>query len=473
MHVAMLATAVTVIITGLVASRGTTAPRQVVPLRNDEMVAFVDSFMKAEMAARHIPGAAFVFVRDGKIVTMRGYGLADVERRTPVVAESTLFRIGSISKVMTAMAVVQLADRGRVDLSAEAQRYLKRVVIPTNYPQPITVEQLLTHAAGFDEIRPGTQAATRDGVLAFPDFLASRLVRVRPPNETIGYSTYGITLAGELVEEVSGLPIETYLTREIWRPLGMASTNINVPDSLRRWTATGYEYVRDTLRAQAWEWYHTTPASSVNATAADMGRFIIAQLAKGNPALGEAALRNMQRQHITMHPRLPGVALGFYEDAFGELRFITHGGDMAGFSSQLVLVPSENVGFFVTMHHENNQLRDILKEELLTRLYPAARRRYPLPARITDDSASVARYAGRYAPTSSCHTCIPRSVPYIMNATANPDGTISLSGKRWIRVDKELFVREDGTGHIAFRTDEKGAVTHLFAGGIWSFEKLP
>src|SRR6185436_18390844 len=304
------------------------------------------SFMAAELGPRHIPGAAFVFVRDGKIVSLRGYGLADVERHMPVVPESTIFRIGSISKVMTATAVVQLADRGRIDLGADVTRYVKRVEIPANYPQPITVEQLLTHTAGFDEIRPGTQAPNKESVLSLPDFLATRLKRVRPPGETIGYSTYGITLAGELVEEVSGIPFAQYLTREIGQPLGMMRTNIDVPDSLQRWLATGYEYVKDTLRAEPWEWYHTTPASSVNSTAEDMGRFIIAQLAKGNAVLSGRALQNMPRQHVTMHPRIPGYALGFYEDAFGDRPFLAHSGDMAGFSSLLVLIPSENSGFF-------------------------------------------------------------------------------------------------------------------------------
>jgi CubicO group peptidase (beta-lactamase class C family) len=461
------------LIAGSAALAAATNDHTATQLRDDEIRTFVDSFMAAELGPRHIPGAAFVFVRDGKIVAMRGYGLADVERRTPVIPESTIFRIGSISKVMTAMAVLQLADRGRIDLSADPARYVKRVSIPTNYPQPITVEQLLTHTAGFDEIRPGTQAPTRDAVLPFPDFLATRLVRVRPPNETIAYSTYGVTLAGELVEEVSGLPIEDYLTKEIWRPLGMTRTNINVPDSLRKWTAIGYEYVKDTLRPQPWEWYHTTPASSVNATTEDMGRFIIAQLAKGNAALSDRALRNMQRQHVTMHPRIPGVALGFYENSVGELRFIEHGGDVAGFSSLLVLLPSENIGFFMTMHLEGNNLRDLLKERLLQRLYPSARRLLPVPAKIPDDGASIAKYAGRYAPTSSCHSCRPRSVPYIMNVTANPDGTVGVSNKRWIRVEDEVFVREDGTGEIAFRTNATGAVTHMFWGGVWSFEKLP
>src|SRR4030095_5287812 len=92
--------------------------------------------------------------------------------------------------------------------------------------------QPLTQTAGFDEIRPGTQAATREGVLPLDRFLSDHLVRVRPPGRTTAYSTYGMTLAGEMVEEVSGLPIETYLQRNIWEPLGMTRASIAFPSAL-------------------------------------------------------------------------------------------------------------------------------------------------------------------------------------------------------------------------------------------------
>ena len=178
-------------------------------IATDELAAFVDSIIPAEMARERIPGAAFVFVQDGRVVLTRGYGMADVEQRREVDA-STIWRIGSISKVFTATAVMQLVDRGDVELDAPVGRYVHRVTIPDTYPEPVTVRHLLTHTGGFDEIRPGTQAETADGVLPLAEFLRDKLVRVRPPGRTIAYSTYGITLAGEMVEEVSDMSIETY-----------------------------------------------------------------------------------------------------------------------------------------------------------------------------------------------------------------------------------------------------------------------
>jgi CubicO group peptidase (beta-lactamase class C family) len=463
----------------LLASSASASAQSVAPGPRDpiELGAFVDSLVKAEMAKEGIPGAAFVFVKHGRILMMRGYGLASVEGHRPVVPESTIFRIGSISKVFTATAVVQLADRGLVDMNADVNRYLKKLSVPDGFGAPVTVEQLLDHTAGFDEIRPGTQAGNAEGVMSLTDFLGPRLVRVRAPGRTISYSTYGMTLAGEMIEEISGRSFEEYLRREIWSPLGMSRTNITVPQSLQASVATGYELVNSAAAPAPWEWYHTTPASSVNSTAADMAKFMIAQLQLGRLGdtriMSERAVGYMQRQHATMHPLLPGFALGFYEDFVGSLRVIEHGGQVAGFSSQMVLIPEDNAGFFVVSHLENGRLRDELKDALLRRYYPKARVRLPVPLSRTGCAERVTQYVGRYAPTGSCHSCKPRSVPSVIEVAASPDGTLSMFGNRWIETAPDLFLRHDGTGYVYFRRDGTGAVTEIFPGSFWSFERLP
>lgn len=442
-----------------------------------ELQNFVDSLMKAEMARERIPGAAFVFVKDGRVVMISGYGLANVERFTPVVPESTIFRIGSISKVFTATAVVQLADRGLVDMNADVNKYLKKIHVSDAFGAPVTVEELLDHTAGFDEIRPGTQAENAQSVMSLSEFLGPRLVRVRAPGRTISYSTYGVTLAGEMIEEITGHSFEEHLRREIWSPLGMSRTNVTIPASLQASVATGYELANGALVPAAWEWYHTTPASSVNSTAADMGKFMIAQLQFGRLGdariMSERAASYMQRQHVTMHPLIPGFALGFYEDYVGSLRVIEHGGQVAGFSSQMVLIPDGNAGFFVVSQFENGHLRDELKDALLRRYYPKARIRLTVPAPRAGVAERATQYAGRYAPITSCHSCIPRSVPMVLTVTAGEDGSLSIAGNRWIEFAPDLFVRYDGSGYLYFRRDSAGKVGEMFPGSFWSFERLP
>jgi len=438
-----------------------------------ELASFVDTLITAQLAKEHIPGAVFLLVQNGKV----GYGFGNIERLKRVDPETTIWRIGSISKVFTATAVVQLADRGRYRLTDDVNRYLTRFKVPATFPEPVTFEHLLTHTAGFDEIRPGTRAETAAGVLSLGDFLASKLIRLRPPGRTISYSTYGVTLAGYLVEQVSGMDFESYLTRNIWLPLGMTRTNIVVPDSLRADLAQGYEYDNGANKPADWEWYHTTPASSINATAADMGRFIIAHLQNGqygNTRIMSAnAASDMHRQHMTSHPKLAGFTYGFYEEHTNGERLLEHGGNVEGFSAQLTLIPARGIGFFIASQHEPAHLRDVVQAALLDHYFPAPPPVPPTPMPGYRERAP--RFAGTYELNQFCHTCGPdrREYPRV-EVKANADGTISITGnpQPLVEVSPLFFRRVDGTGGAAFREDASGRVT-LLAGDSWIvFERI-
>jgi CubicO group peptidase (beta-lactamase class C family) len=445
------------------------------PSDPQELGRFLDGYFAEQMAKQHIPGAAFVFVKDGTVFFKKGYGLANLERKLPVSPDTTVFRIGSISKVFTADAVVQLADRGKIDLNADVNRYLKGVKVPATFAESVTAAHLLSHTAGFDEIRPGTQAPDQGSVLPLAEFLNPRLVRLWRPGRIPMYSTYGITLAGALVEDVSGLPFEDYLAQNIWAPLGMKRTSITVPPALAGDLATGYEYGEGGHRPQRWEWYHTTPASSINSTAADMAVWMITHLQNGRHGdvrtMSEKAALAMHRTQATGHPKLPGIAYGFEEEVYGDLRMLVHGGTVAGFSSLVVLIPEQNLGFFVVNHLENSNLRDHLKWTLVERYYgPPRKAEVPKPS--PDFQARAPLFVGRYAWNTYGHTRRGNPPGFTLTVTSNPDGTLSLNGKRWVEAEPLLFVREDGASKVAFQVDELGRVTHLFLGGFWMFERL-
>ena len=455
------------------------APNAQVKTRNGpedpkELEQFLDGFFAEQMEKGHIPGAAFILVKNNQVFFKKGYGWANLDRKTPVSPDSTVFRIGSISKVFTADAILQLADRRKLNLHTDVNRYLKHLKIPETFTESVTAAHLISHTAGFDEIRPGTQAPTQDGVLPLSDFLQTRLVRLWRPGQIPMYSTYGITLAGLLVEDVSGMSFESYLLRNIWQPLGMRRTSITVPSALSSDVAIGYEYVNGSYQPQSWEWYHTTPASSINSTAADMAKWMIAHLQKGVYGsvriLSDNAVSGMFVTQATGHPRLHGVSYGFEEEAFGDLPMLQHGGNVAGFSSLVVLIPKFNTGFFVVTHGENSQLRENLKWALLVRYYSGKNMRVPQPP--LDFNSRAHLFVGRYGLITYCHTCPGRQPTFTLTVTSKTDGTLSLNGKQWIEVEPMLFVREDGASKIAFRADATGRITHMFSGGFWVFEKL-
>jgi CubicO group peptidase (beta-lactamase class C family) len=444
-----------------------------------ELARFIDPLISAQMAKENIPGAVFLLVQNGKVLYQRGYGFANLSRRQPVDPETTIWRIGSISKVFTATAVVQLADRGRFRLTDDVNQYLTRFKVPSTFPQPVTFEQLLTHTAGFDEIRPGTRAETAAGLLPLGDFLANKLIRLRPPGRTISYSTYGITLGGHLVEQVSGMDFETYLARNIWAPLGMTRTNITVPVSLRPDLAQGYEYDAGRNKLADWEWYHTTPASSINASAADMGRFIIAHLQDGRYGktriMSESAARDMHRQHVTSHPKLPGFAYGFYETFTNGERLLQHGGNVEGFSAQLTLIPTRGIGFFIASQHEPARLRDVVQAAFLDHYFPVVTKVETSPVPIAGYRERAPHFAGTYELNQFCHSCGPGRREYArIEVKANPDGTISITGNPdpFVEVEPLFFQRVRGTGSAAFREDSSGRVIQL-AGDSWIvFERI-
>jgi hypothetical protein len=172
-----------------------------------------------------------------------------------------------------------------------------------------------------------------------------------------------------------------------------------------------------------------------------------------------------------MDPSIPGYALGFNEDYIGDLRVLEHGGNMAGFSALMVLIPSQDAGFFVVHQFEGGTLRNDLKWFLLERFFPAAKQRRPVPT-TPPPVEKLQRFAGRYIPLASCFSCQPVRAGSVMTVKAHPDGTLEVAGGRWIAVDSLRFVNVSGSGYIVFRADSTGAVKELFAGGYWAWQKV-
>jgi len=180
----------------------------------------------------------------------------------------------------------------------------------------------------------------------------------------------------------------------------------------------------------------------------------------------------LHSRHAGAHPQVPGVAYGFFEDDYQGLRILEHGGNMAGFSAQLVLLPEENAGFFMVNHHENSNLRDTVKWAILERYYsnPA-----PIKVPVVRDGyqTRAPMFAGTYRWNVFCHTCPQPATGPVLKVSSNEDGTVKLSNSshRWIEVEPELFVRDDGRARIAFQSDKSGKVKYLYSSGFWVFER--
>jgi len=456
-----------------------------IPIKSTELESLLDPIFADWMAKLHIPGAVVALVKDGQIIFTKGYGHADIEKKTPVVPDKTIFRIGSITKVFAALAVMQMADRGTIKLTDDVNKYLKDFKVPASYAQPITFDNLLTHTSGLDEISPGRRTSDESKVVPLGEFLKTRLVRIQPPGEIISYSTYNAALAGFVVEQITETPFKIYLRKNVFDPLGMNHTSITaVRDEYKPDLASGYEWDGKSHQKLPFQWFNTYPASDINSTATDMARFMIANLQygtlDGKRILGEKTAREMQRTHFRNHPQISGWTYGFQEGTQNNLRFIEHGGSMDdGYSALMTLVPEQNLGIFVACNTETGAagLAGAVKKAFLNHYFPVLTK--PAVPNTTNPSPdALKKFAGKYRSIIYCHSCAPNTsfVPAQFEVKVTHDGLLAFFGGRWKQIEPMLFVLTDGEqagqARFGFRENQKGEITHMFYETYQVYEKV-
>ena len=458
------------------------------PTDRAEMEAFMDGLMTASLRDRHIAGATVAVVKDGALFFAKGYGYADVDARTPVVAERTLFRIGSVSKLFTWTAVMQLVEEGKLDLDADVNGYLD-FEIPATYPQPITLRHVLTHTAGFEEDSRDLIGEDTARLVPLREALATRMpARVRPPGTYSSYSNYATALAGHVVARVSGLSWDEYVERRILQPLGMQRTTGRQPLPARFAAdmSHGYAYQNGRFVSKPWELITGLgPAGSMSGTATDMATFMLAHLADGAVGAGRilqpATLRLMHERTFGHDPRLPGFALGFYEKSSHGLRIIGHGGDTGWFHTDLALIPAEGVGVFVSYNTDTGGELSFgpFVRQFLDHYYPVT----PPPAALSAEAAAEAeRVAGEYQFNRASYTTFQKAVGLTgtIRVSATDSGALlmksPLGDMRLVPVGPMLYREELGHGLVAFQADSgSGEVTHGFLGiaPMMALERVP
>jgi CubicO group peptidase (beta-lactamase class C family) len=442
----------------------------------------VDELAQAEMTNAQLPGMIVAIVQDGAVRLEKGYGWADVERQMPVTADESIFQMGSVSKLFTWTAVMQLVEQGELDLHTDVNRYLgAEMQIAPTFEQPITLAHLMAHTAGFEDRVTGiyTQDAAALGSLA--DFLAANMpARVRPPGELTSYSNYGTALAAYIVQRVSGLPFELYVAENIFTPLAMTSASFQQPVPAQQLSraATGYILAQGELTPQSPTYTRQVGAGGLTATAQDMSHFMLAYLANGRfhetQLLKPETVAGMMNGRFTHHPQLAGNASGFWEAAVNGHRVLLHSGDTLSFSSLLALLPEENAGIFIAYNRATDAPRQRILAELLTRCWPADSHHVVIapPA----EPADAEPFTGAYRSARIAHTTPARLLAFGWESTVRPaaDGGLLVDGQAYTPIGPDSFQQVDGTERVAFRLDGQGRATHLFFDSVptMAFEKV-
>jgi CubicO group peptidase (beta-lactamase class C family) len=445
-------------------------------LTNQDLSTFLDGFVPLALARGDVAGGVVSVVKDGKVLFAKGYGYSNLEKRTPVTVDRTLFRIGSTSKLFTWTAVMQLVEQGKLDLDKDINGYLD-FKIPPYEGKPITLRNLMTHTPGFEDT--ARNLISTDGKpVNLEHYLKSHLPeRIFPPGEVVAYSNYGCGLAGYIVQRISGQDFDDYIEQHIYAPLVMQHSTFHqpLPAALAPMMAIGYASVSDG-KPQAFEIVDPAPAGAMSTTAMDMTRFMIAQLQDGRyddtQILQQATAKEMHTQQRTEAPGLNGFALGFYhEDSHGQ-RIIGHAGDLNYFHTDLHLLLDANVGIFMSFNSSGNAggahvIRKALFEAFLDRYFPAPPTKDLATAATA--KADAAKVAGWYL--SSRRNDSGLRMLYAMTQShvqALPDGTIIAAGfdnpankpLHWREVGPLKYQQVNGSARLDFVTDANGNIRY-------------
>ncbi|MGH9729762.1 MAG: serine hydrolase domain-containing protein [Candidatus Acidiferrales bacterium] len=407
-------------------------------LTQADLETFFDGLVPLQIERDDIAGAVVAVVHDGKVIFAKGYGYADLAKKKPVSAEDTLFRCGSISKLFTWTAVMQLVEQGKINLDTDVNQYLD-FKVPEPFGKPITMRDLMTHTPGFEETIRDLITVDQKNIPSLRDYLVNHQPKeIFPPGTTGAYSNYGATLAGYIVQRVSGEPFDDYIEQHIFGPLGMTHATFRqpLPKDLQPLMSQGYE--RASGGAKKFEIVTPFPAGSVAISAMDITHFMTAQLHDGTyngaQILKPETVKLMHTRQYAPDPRVHGMCLGFYEETRNGHRIIGHGGDTEYFHSDLHLILDADTGLFVSYNSVGRgdvAPRGPLFEKFLDRYFP-----YTPPAAnpLASAEADARAVSGPYIASRRSETTIFKLFSIMNEAAVSPgkDGSLVLGGSKGI-----------------------------------------
>lgn len=490
-----------ILVAGGAAAQGPTLPKPAAPavaatsvppqtaaagraLTREDLEAWLDGIVPYALHRGDVAGAVVVVVKDGQVLLQKGYGYADVAARKPVSPDTTLFRTGSVGKLFTWTAVMQLVEQHRIDLDRDVNDYLD-FKIPPAFGKPITMRQLLQHTGGFEDHAKHLFVDDVRYQLPLDKYLKQNVpARIFAPGDLPAYSNYGATLAGYIVQRVSGEPYAEYLERHVFGPLGMQHSSFAqpLPAGLAAGMSKGYRLA--SAPPEKFELVNVFPAGGASNTGADMGRFMLAHLNEGRlgsaQILQPATAQLMHSQSFQATPPLPGFALGFYREDRNGHEVIAHEGDTNLFHTNLELILDQHVGFFISVNSlgkdgAGGAIRNAVFNDFADRYFPApVVAALPTFARAKQDAALL---AGDYQLSRRIQTRLLNLI-YLMGQvkiSAAADGTLTVAGiktlgggtKHWREIGP--FLWQDMDGHDRMAANVKDGVVKA----VWFDETVP
>ncbi|MEX0298663.1 MAG: serine hydrolase domain-containing protein [Kordiimonas sp.] len=442
-------------------------------MRPDLLEAYIDGLIHNRMRAKNMTAATISIVKDGKVILAKGYGFANLEPKQVVDPAQSRFRVGSVSKLFTYTAIMQLYEQGLIDLDQDANRYLKGIQIADHFKTPITIRHLLTHTAGFEDSALGgymdRSASERLPLLhALKQYQPARMWEA---GKYIAYSNYGAGLLGGIVESVTGEDFPSYVEKNIFRPLGMENSSFAESDD-RAFLAdhvTAYKRESGKPKPLGFEYIGSwAPAGSMSSTARDMALFMIAHLNNGSGVKGrilsESTIAQMHSRAFTHSKALPGMAHGFFEGKLNGENTLWHSGATSHFFSNLALLPERKIGIFYsfTGGKAAEGIEDPAKN-IVNYFFPQEAARGYDPKAV-----SLSAYEGSFRSMRMVQTDAIKAyymLDEVVFAASEDDNTLIMErdgkSQRFIPVGKQLFVNTKNSQKLYFIEGPEGTLNHI------------
>jgi len=453
---------------------GAATPTPVHSMTQDDLTAFFDGILPLQLERNDIAGASVLVMRGGNVLLEKGYGYADFKSKKPVDPASTIFRLASISKLFTWLAVMQLQEQGKLNLDADVNQYLDFQIRPA-FNKPVTLRNLMTHTGGFEETLDDIIITDPKQAVSLRDYLIrNQPMRIYPPGEIPAYSNYGVGLASYIVQRISGEPFEKYVQEHIFAPLGMTHSSFYQPlqKQLADLPSEGYRG-NTTKPPVGFEIFNPVGAGGISSSAADMGRFGQALLnggeLDGKRILKPETLAQMWTPQFRASDQLPPICMGFYQDWRNSLRWIGHEGDLIAFHSLFFVEATQKLVLFVSYNSAGGggEPRPEFINFFSDRYFPGT----PDVQSLKASTNGLKDIEGNYESTRRSDTTRFKlsSLFGQRSASVNKEGVLTLEGFRdlrghpikWKSIGKDLWQAEDDQQRVFAIRNSRNRVVRL------------
>lgn len=442
-------------------------------ISDEDIKQFINDYFTKKMYEYSVPGAQITVVKNGKEIMTSSYGYADINNNIKVDKDNTTFPAASVSKLFTAVAIMQLYEKGALDLDMDANEYISPYKIENKYNKPVTCRNLLTHSSGLDEeSEVNTKTEDADKIKSQEYYMEhNKPVVLNEPDSICRYSNQGYNILGFIVEKLSGVTYEEYIKDNILEPLKMNKSSVRLHDENM---AKGY---LDDDTEVPLSYQYTSGSSGIICNSADMGHFMTAILNDGvyenNRILNEETVEIMKKTQFTNNPVYPGMGFGFIKSNRNNAQILKHEGGLPGYITTLFLLPDENLGIYIATN-KMGPLPFNFEEELLNHFYPITDSEFDSLFIKLQSKKDYSDYVGKYRSYDGISKTTFAKIFGMEEDSEikdNKDGTLTLieytnehtiNTTRLVEKEENVFGREDNKGYYTFKSDEQGNIKYAF-----------